>query len=109
MKKYRVIIQPSAQRDIDEAFAWLVERNENAAIRWFNGILEVVTTLKQCPERCPLALENDFFEEEIRQVLYGKRQHKYRLLFTISDDTVQVLHVRHGARLQLGQEGESEE
>lgn len=104
MKTYRVVILPSAQRDLDEAFVWIAERNESAAIRWFNGIIEVVDTLKRFPERCPLALENDFFEQEIRQILYGKRQHKYRILFTMGGANVFVLHVRHGARSALGQD-----
>jgi plasmid stabilization system protein ParE len=34
------------------------------------------------------------FEFEIRQLLYGN----YRLLFTVRDDAVVILHVRHGAR-----------
>lgn len=104
MKTYRVVITPSAQRDIEEAFVWIAEQNEGAAIRWFNGVIEVVDTLKRFPERCPFALENDFFEQEIRQILYGKRQHKYRILFTMEGDNVFVLHVRHGARLALGRD-----
>lgn len=108
MKTYRVVITPSAQRDLEEAFVWIAERNETAAIRWFNGIVEVVDTLKQFPDRCPPALENDFFEQEIRQILYGKRQHKYRILFTMEGANVFVLHVRHGARLALGQDESSE-
>ena len=47
---------------------------------------------------CPLAPENDEFEEEIRELLYGKRQHRYRILFTIREQAVVVLHIRHGAR-----------
>ncbi len=58
------------------------------------------------PARCPLAPENDEFEEEIRELLYGKRQHRYRILFTIRGETVIVLHIRHGAREHLKGEDE---
>ena len=53
------------------------------------------------PERCPLAVENDKFPDEIRESLYGKsgkRRHKHRIIFTIREDTVHVLYVRHTAR-----------
>jgi plasmid stabilization system protein ParE len=52
--------------------------------------------LEQFPHRCPLAPESGP-ELEIRQLLYGR----YRVLFTITSDTVYVLHIRHGARQQL--------
>jgi mRNA-degrading endonuclease RelE of RelBE toxin-antitoxin system len=35
--------------------------------------------------------------------LHGRRQHKYRILFDIKDDEVRILHIRHGARLALGE------
>jgi hypothetical protein len=57
-----------------------------------------------------MAPENDEFEEEIRQILYGKRQHRYRILFTIREQTVIVLHIRHGAREHLtGEDAVGEE
>jgi hypothetical protein len=55
------------------------------------------------PERCPLAPESEFFNAEIREIFHGRRQHKYRILFTMSQNKVHVLHVRHGARLALGE------
>jgi hypothetical protein len=42
--------------------------------------------------------ENEYAEEEIRQLLYGRRRGVYRILFTIEGDMVSVLTVRHGAR-----------
>jgi hypothetical protein len=35
---------------------------------------------------------------EVRQLLYGRRPHTYRILFTIEGDVVQVLHIRHARR-----------
>ena len=45
-----------------------------------------------------LAPENGLVTTEIRQLLFGKRQNIYRALFTIHDDAVYVLHIRHAAR-----------
>jgi hypothetical protein len=61
--------------------------------------------VKQTPQadrdRCPLAPENKEFPFEVRQLLYGRKPHLYRVLFTIEGDTVVVLHIRHGRRRRL--------
>ena len=109
MKLYRVIILPAAERDIGEAYEWLAEQDAEAAIRWYNRLLEVIFSLDAFPERCPLAPENKFLNEEIREIFHGRRQHKYRILFTVTEQAVHVLHVRHGARLALGETESAEE
>ena len=57
------------------------------------------------PARCPVAPESRKFPQEIRELTHGKRRHKhkYRILFTVTEKEVHVLHVRHGARLGLGE------
>ena len=102
MKRWRVAIERSAQQDIEGAYLWLAEREMEAAVHWFNGN-DTIGSLETFPERCPLAPETDFFEPEIRQIFHGRRQHRYRILFTIGERSVHVLHVRHGARLRLGE------
>ena len=103
MNYYQVIILPSAERDIGEAYEWLAEQDAEAAIRWYNRLLEVFFSLDTFPERCPLAPESDFFNVEIREIFHGRGQYKYRILVTVSEKEVHVLHVRHGARLALGE------
>ena len=109
MRLYQVIILPSAERDIGEAYEWLAEQNAEAAIRWYNRLLEVIFSLDTFPERCSLAPKSEFINSEIREIFHGRRQHKYRILFTVSENEVHVLHVRHGARLALGETESSEE
>jgi len=100
---YSVIILPSAEREIGEAYRWLAEQNAEAATRWYNQLVEVVLSLNVFPERCPLAPESKFLNREIREIFHGRRQHKYRILFVVVEKEVQVLHVRHGARRALGE------
>jgi toxin ParE1/3/4 len=61
---------------------------------WLDGVIAAVDTLTSLPRRCPLAPENDDFDVEVRQLLYGE----FRILFIVEDEVVRVLHVRHGAR-----------
>lgn len=44
-----------------------------------------------------------FVDGEMRQLLYGRHYWKYRILFTIAGDQVLIAHIRHGARLYLGE------
>ena len=103
MKRYAVIILPAAERNIDEAYLWLTEHDADAASRWYNRLMEVIFSLDVFPERCPLAPESKSLNTEIREIFHGRRQHKYRILFTVRENKVHVLHVRHGARQALGE------
>ena len=100
--KYTVRVASSAQEDVDAAFSWLAERTVHAA-GWLNGLEKAIEGLAEFPMRWPLARESGDFEEPIRQLLYGKSPHVYRVLFIVRKHMVYVLHVRHGAREALGQ------
>jgi plasmid stabilization system protein ParE len=102
---YRIIIEPSAEREIRSRVRWKTENASRAvAARWLKGLIERMDTLRRHPARCPLAAEDEKFPEEIRELLYGrrgKRFHKYRIIFTIKEDAVHILYVRHTARGEL--------
>jgi len=99
---YRVIVEPTANREIREAVRWIAQNlSPRVAARWFNGLEKKMTTLGRQPLRCPIAAENDKFLEEIRELLHGGRKNRYRIIFTVRDDEVHILHVRHGARDEL--------
>ena len=53
--------------------------------------------------------ENDFLDQEIRQIIYGKGRNIYRILFTILDDTVQIVFVRHAAQKPIIDEFDEDE
>jgi plasmid stabilization system protein ParE len=94
---YAAIFSGPALEDIDAAYMWLAQRTANAPA-WYNGLLDAILSLQDNPLRCPLAPENNEASEEVRQLLYGHRPHLYRVIFSIRNDTVWILHVRHGAR-----------
>jgi plasmid stabilization system protein ParE len=102
VKRHQVIILPSAESDISEAYEWIAERDADAAIRWYNRLMELILALDVFPERAPLAPESKSLHREIREIFHGRRHYKYRILFTVTESEVHVLHVRHGARLALG-------
>jgi plasmid stabilization system protein ParE len=96
--KLNVVIETRAARDIDEASGWIAERSPESAERWFNAIEAEVYSLAHFPERCPKAREDGQFRYELRQLVFGRRRGRYRIIFTIRKNAVHVLHVRHGAK-----------
>jgi toxin ParE1/3/4 len=64
----------------------------------FRGLRDAIASLADSPRRCPLAPEIAVFPVEVRHLLYGRKPHVYRVLFTLDGATVSVLHIRHGRR-----------
>ncbi|MHB9035479.1 MAG: type II toxin-antitoxin system RelE/ParE family toxin [Armatimonadota bacterium] len=103
---YRVDLTPQAVADIEEAFQYINQATPIRSKRWLTGLMDMVYSLEEMPERFPVAPESADFGKEIRQALYGKRTGIYRIIFRIhreasSDGVVRVICVRHGARDRL--------
>ena len=96
---YSLIVTPTAEEEAMEAVRWYAERSADAAQRWHDGLTKAINSLARLPSRCPVS-QADFqaLGCEVRQLLYGKRRGVYRTLFTIADDTVWVLRIRHSAQ-----------
>jgi plasmid stabilization system protein ParE len=84
-----------AQRDLDHIVTWLAERSPQGSAVWLEKWDEIVESLKQSADRCPLAPENDDHDLEIRHVIFKTRHGRpYRALFTMRADHVFVMHIR---------------
>jgi plasmid stabilization system protein ParE len=96
---YRVETSVRAEHDGNAILEWLNAQGAGGAgRRWFLALEDAIASLGEFPERCPLAPENREFPFEVRQLLYGKKPHVYRILFTVEGDLVRVLHLRHSRR-----------
>lgn len=100
MNEYRVIIMPTAKAELAEIFTYISADSPSGAARWYAGCMKAIDSLSHFPMRTRLAPEAEKFEREVRQLIY----HSHRILYEVVDDTVNVLHVRHGARLPIGDE-----
>lgn len=97
---FRVKVSARAKRDLDDVLKWLLTQEAGeAGFRWFQGMRDAVASLSTAPRRCILAPEDELFAFEVRQLFHGNKPHVYRILFTIEENTVTVLHIRHGRRL----------
>jgi plasmid stabilization system protein ParE len=99
---FRVEVSPQAEQDAEAILEWLIaEGAGDAGLRWFARLKDAIASLAQMPRRCELAPENASVPFELRQLLYGHKPHLYRILFTVENDIVYVLHIRHGRRRRL--------
>jgi toxin ParE1/3/4 len=90
---YSVTIEPSARLDIAQHYAYLTVHAHSAEYPevWFDNIDAAILGLSDFPMRFGIAPETREFGEEIRHCIVGS----YRVLFTVRDDHVSVIHVRH--------------
>ena len=96
---FRVDLTDQAKSDISAIHAWLLAQEAGeAGARWFASLRQAISSLSALPARCPVAPESRESPVEIRQLLYGRRPHVYRILFSIDEAVVHVLHIRHGRR-----------
>ena len=91
---YRVRIVERAQDDLRRIRREIGVRNSAQARTWFSGLEEIILSLSMHPQRGGITPEAAKF----RQLLYGRRPHVYRVIYTINEQTkiVRVLHIRHG-------------
>jgi plasmid stabilization system protein ParE len=106
---YKIEISSVAEAEIDAIFLRLSQvASPDQARQWYDGLLKAIASLATLPNRCPLARENEYFSQEIRQLLYGKKRNVYRILFTVLEDPaiVRILHVRNSSQSAVGEAAE---
>jgi plasmid stabilization system protein ParE len=96
--RYRVELSARAEADLKEAYAYIRQHGPANPEAWKAGLDEKLTSLEAMPERCGVAPESRFARVEVRQTFYAN----FRILFTIRDQGVFVVTIRHGARRFLG-------
>jgi plasmid stabilization system protein ParE len=93
---YLVSITSRAERDLVELFARINAESSDAALKWYRGLKNDILSLGEHPNRCPVLRAKD----KLRQLLYGRNPHVYRVIYRVLEKQkqVEVLHIRYGAR-----------
>ncbi len=103
MTTFSVVLTEQAARELEEnADWWATNRSMEQAARWYEGLSSKITSLRQSPERCPLADEHSEFSYELRELHFGLgTEPTHRAIFTIVSDIVVVLTIRHSSQKEL--------
>ena len=97
---YPLVLSDRARDQLEAACRWWAEnRSVEQAERWYDGFAEVLSSLRENPERCPHSPEDHLFPFDVRQLNYGlSGKPTHRALFTIRSDMVYVFSIRHLAQ-----------
>ena len=97
--RYTVIFRPEARYEALEVANYIAEHGSpEIALRWYEGLEAAVGSLAETPASHGYAREHGAFPGvELRQLVFKS----HRLIFTIRDEEVHVLHIRHVARANL--------
>ena len=105
---YHIDFSSIAKAEADAAFLTISQFTtaERAQV-WYQGLIKAIASLREMPKRCPIAREDTFFSQEIRQLFYGQGKQTYRIIFAVLEDqpipTVRILYIRHGAQKTIGE------
>ncbi|MBN8562624.1 type II toxin-antitoxin system RelE/ParE family toxin [Leptolyngbya boryana CZ1] len=103
---YRIEISSVAEAEADSIFLRSSQiLSPDQASQWYAGLLKAIESLSTMPKRCAIAKENEYFSQEIRQLLYGQKRNMYRILFTVLEESssVRILHIRHSSQPVIGE------
>ena len=100
-----VIVEIPAQQDIEAAYLWISEHDDEPPDRWFNSLYETIGSLELFPEAAHSRQRADSsIRKSVRPFTDGGRLGSGFSSRSLKE--VHILHVRHGARLTLGESAE---
>ena len=98
--KYQVVVAARAACDVQSIYDWLAERSPSGAKAWYQAWNIALDSLEGEPLGFAVAVESPRRNFTIREAYFRTRKGRtYRILFTIVDVEVRVLHVLGPAQL----------
>jgi toxin ParE1/3/4 len=94
-----VEVTDPAYADAQEYFEFIREHShdDEAAVSWWNGLLDAMQTLESLPGRCARIPEHKKFSRQLHQLLYQS----HRIIFEVESELVTVLRIYHASRRPL--------
>jgi toxin ParE1/3/4 len=88
----KVTWSPLADRQVDDAVAYIAEDNATAALEWLAQLLDRVASLSRFPDVGHVVPELQ--RDDIREIIVSP----YRVMYRRSNDIVEIAAIRHCAR-----------
>jgi len=90
-KKYKVFIDPQADRKLAMHIEFLARVSETAAVRLYDEYKKSLDFLKHSPTSCPPYITQKPIDTKLKYKLFGKR---YRIVFEIIDNSVYAYDIQ---------------
>ncbi len=94
MEKYKVKIFTSAQNDLAEVVDYLNTLSPDAALDYYDLIVEQINSLSTMPMRCPLAKNPQLRLKGYRALLVKS----YIVFYVVNDKTVEIRRILYAKR-----------
>jgi len=90
-KKFKVFVDPQADRKLAAHIEFLARVSETAAVRLYNEYEEALNYLKHSPTSCPPYIPQKPINTKLMYKLFGKR---YRIVFEIIENAVYAYDIQ---------------
>ena len=94
MDVYKVKIYPTAKQDLREIIDYLNTLSEQAALRYYDLLIEKIGSLSQMPFRCPKPRDIALAAKGYRYLIVEK----YLVFYVVVGDTVQIRRILYAKR-----------
>ncbi|MFZ3172636.1 MAG: type II toxin-antitoxin system RelE/ParE family toxin [Carboxydocellales bacterium] len=94
MGKYKIRIYSHAKTDLKDIISYLNTLSPQAAIRYYDLIVEKIGSLAEMPERCPFVRDVALKAKGYRCLIVESNM----VFFIIKADTIQIRRIVYGKR-----------
>ncbi|MGH7175881.1 MAG: type II toxin-antitoxin system RelE/ParE family toxin [Tepidisphaeraceae bacterium] len=94
--KHRIVITPRALSDLRDIREYIARRSPGNAAKFLQKLLASFDAVQRSPRSFGKAPEDEFVSYTLHQYVVKP----YRVLYRVEGNSIQILHVRHGARRQ---------
>ena len=98
MGKYKVKIYPTAQMDLNDIVSYLNTLSPQAAIKYYDLLVEKIDSLVEMPERCPFVRNIALKAKGYRYLIVEN----YLVFFVVKDDTIQIRRILYNKHQYKG-------
>lgn len=94
MGKYNIKIYSNAKRDLKDIIGYLNTLSPQAALKYYDLIVEQINSLAEMPERCSFVRDIVLKAKGYRYLIIEN----YLVFFVVKTDTVQIRRILYGRR-----------
>lgn len=94
MEQYHVKIFPTAKQDFEEILAYLNTLSPDTALKYYDLLVEEISSLSKLPERCPKVKTLALAAKGYRCLIVKN----YLVFYVVCGDTVQIRRILYARR-----------
>ena len=94
METYKIKIFPTARQDLEEVIEYLNTLSPDAALKYYDLLVDEISSLSQIPDRCPKPKDLALATKDYRYLIVKN----YLVFYVVVSDTVQIRKILYARR-----------